>query len=82
MNKIGDAIRISGMNYTVIRIQWSPDSAIPTYILKRTFDGSFHYARCTHLTRFTHIKRIEDVSHEGMDKTDVMVGMDEAYRRI
>lgn len=82
MNKKGENIRISGIWYKVVDVRWSPDSAIPTYILYRFFDGSFHYAKCSRLSRFSNLKRIEDKSHEYLTNVDVMSGMDESYRRI
>lgn len=80
--RVGESIRINGMLYAIVDVQWSPDSSLPTYILRRDFDGSLHYATCNRVTRWTSLKRIEDITHEGLDHTDVMVGMDEAYRRI
>lgn len=81
MNRKGDAIRIAGMVHIVIDVQFY-DSAIPTYILIREFDGSFWYIKCHRVTRFSHLKRIPDQAHANLDKYDVMTTTDIAGRRI
>lgn len=82
MNKVGDTIRNRGMLYTVAEIQFSPDSAIPTVILRRNFDHALFWARTNHVTRFSTLNRIWDEAHFALSAFDVLSSQNMSYRRI
>lgn len=82
MNRIGDHIRNRGMNYTVENIVWSPDSSIPTIVLRRDFDHALFSAHVSHVRHFTTLKRIADKRNANLDPYDALDRINEAYRRI
>lgn len=80
-NQIGSKVRINGMDYHVDSIARDERNR-PIIILSRDFDNSLWYAQCRNVNRFTHLKRIPDIAHVGLDVYDVMNTTDIAVRRI
>lgn len=81
MNRIGDTVTVNGMRHVISGVTFDANDRA-TYFLTRCFDNSLWYAKCRHITRFTHVMRRFDVDHANLDKTDIMSSANELMRRI
>lgn len=80
-NQIGRRVKIYGMNFHISDVTFDANNR-PVIFLKREFDNSIWYTQCRNVNRFTHIKRVPDFAHIGLDVRDVMNLTDITVRRI
>lgn len=80
--RVGETFYNTGSLFTVINVTFSPDSAIPTFTVRRNFDNGIFTARTNNVGRFTRLRRVWDSAHADLDPNNAMQNLDAAYRRI